>query len=132
MTMKRMTVKKKGLTYQGKPCKHGHSGVRYVVGNGCVECSKAYQLKHAEKHRKRVSEYQKEYKKGGKNPKITYNYALNIAIDKKLTSKPHIDLIAQLFGFEADKIRTDIAEIKERDTFRQKWLIAAKHLIEPV
>lgn len=24
--------------YQGKPCKHGHTGVRYI-GGACVECA---------------------------------------------------------------------------------------------
>ena len=24
--------------YQGRPCKYGHSGVRYVSGHNCVEC----------------------------------------------------------------------------------------------
>lgn len=24
--------------YQGKPCKHGHGGLRYVGKSSCVEC----------------------------------------------------------------------------------------------
>ena len=32
----------RGLTYQGKPCKRGHPGVRYVRGGECVECQKKY------------------------------------------------------------------------------------------
>lgn len=26
--------------YIGKPCKHGHDGERYIIGNGCVECAR--------------------------------------------------------------------------------------------
>jgi hypothetical protein len=32
----------KGITYQGKPCRHGHPGIRYVKGGECVDCSKRY------------------------------------------------------------------------------------------
>lgn len=28
-------------TYQGKPCRHGHQGLRYTVNSSCVECTKA-------------------------------------------------------------------------------------------
>jgi hypothetical protein len=26
--------------YQGKPCKRGHSGLRYAKGGGCVDCQR--------------------------------------------------------------------------------------------
>jgi len=33
----------RGVTYRGKPCKYGHSGIRYESkgrsGGGCVECA---------------------------------------------------------------------------------------------
>lgn len=29
-----------GETYMGKPCKHGHAGLRYKKGNTCIECAK--------------------------------------------------------------------------------------------
>jgi hypothetical protein len=25
-------------TYLGKPCRHGHTGIRYTANAGCVEC----------------------------------------------------------------------------------------------
>lgn len=27
-------------TYQGKPCKYGHSGVRYISNGNCIDCQK--------------------------------------------------------------------------------------------
>jgi hypothetical protein len=30
----------RGETYQGTPCKRGHSGRRYVKGGACTECQK--------------------------------------------------------------------------------------------
>jgi hypothetical protein len=27
-------------TYQGRPCPHGHSGLRFVIQNVCVECAR--------------------------------------------------------------------------------------------
>jgi hypothetical protein len=37
-------AKAKGLChYFGKPCLHGHSGERYVLGNHCVQCRADYQ-----------------------------------------------------------------------------------------
>jgi len=35
-------VLKRGLTYQGKPCKHGHRGIRYVRGGECIDCQQRY------------------------------------------------------------------------------------------
>ena len=29
------------LTYQGKPCAHGHNGTRYAANRLCVDCAKA-------------------------------------------------------------------------------------------
>lgn len=39
-------ARERGLaTYQGKPCKHGHSGIRYTAG-GCVGCCKHIRRVH--------------------------------------------------------------------------------------
>lgn len=35
-----MTVGERGEKFQGKPCKRGHSGMRYRSSGGCVECSR--------------------------------------------------------------------------------------------
>jgi hypothetical protein len=32
----------KGITYHGRPCKHGHPGIRYVKGGECVDCQRRY------------------------------------------------------------------------------------------
>lgn len=29
------------ITYQGAPCAHGHSGIRYTANRLCVSCAKA-------------------------------------------------------------------------------------------
>jgi hypothetical protein len=42
--------------YNGKPCKHGHSGERYVGNNDCVECSAARALAYAALHREQARE----------------------------------------------------------------------------
>lgn len=34
-------------TYQGKPCKNGHKGVRYVNEDRCVDCIAAQNLRLA-------------------------------------------------------------------------------------
>ena len=36
--MPETTSGSKGKTYQGKPCKHGHSGLRYACNHVCVAC----------------------------------------------------------------------------------------------
>lgn len=50
-------------TYQGKPCKYGHSGLRYINHSSCVQCAKerAYEWRkknidkfNATKYRTRV------------------------------------------------------------------------------
>lgn len=33
-------------TYQGAPCKHWHSGVRYTIGGNCVPCVAAHRAAH--------------------------------------------------------------------------------------
>lgn len=38
--------------YQGVPCKHGHSGVRYTLTSNCVECTKAASKKSLDRIRK--------------------------------------------------------------------------------
>lgn len=35
----------RGLRYKGKPCRHGHDGIRYVNTNICVACSEERNLK---------------------------------------------------------------------------------------
>lgn len=37
--MERRSRPKIVQTYQGTPCKRGHSGIRYTNGGGCVECT---------------------------------------------------------------------------------------------
>lgn len=47
-----MSIPTRGEKYQGKPCKRGHSGLRYRSSSGCVECTKilkAAPVVHAEK-----------------------------------------------------------------------------------
>lgn len=44
-------------TFQGKPCKRGHSGIRYVVGRECVEC---YRNRRREKYASDPSERAKQ------------------------------------------------------------------------
>lgn len=39
--MREPAVAGNGIHYQGKPCKHGHSGLRYVGSGNCVECARA-------------------------------------------------------------------------------------------
>lgn len=40
-------------TYQGRPCRNGHSGVRYVRRDRCIECDKAQEVKRQQKHGKK-------------------------------------------------------------------------------
>lgn len=58
------------LTYQGKPCPHGHAGVRYTRGGGCVEChaiisssaaKKAYDARYGAANKSRIRERQRRY-----------------------------------------------------------------------
>lgn len=35
-------------TFQGKPCKYGHNGLRYTVNRCCVECDRARQAAQRE------------------------------------------------------------------------------------
>lgn len=30
----------RGETYQGNPCRRGHSGIRYIKGGACTDCQK--------------------------------------------------------------------------------------------
>jgi hypothetical protein len=32
----------------GKPCKRGHTGLRYIRDNSCVECKQAHNTLHAD------------------------------------------------------------------------------------
>lgn len=32
----------RGVTYEGKPCRHGHGTTRYLKSRGCVECARGY------------------------------------------------------------------------------------------
>lgn len=45
------------ITYQGKPCKQGHRGLRYTQNRTCVECAKNYMTtwrkKNPERHLKK-------------------------------------------------------------------------------
>jgi hypothetical protein len=42
-------AKAKGLArYIGRPCLHGHTGQRYVLGNHCVQCRADYQTSYKE------------------------------------------------------------------------------------
>lgn len=53
--------------YYGKPCKHGHDGLRYVYNTNCVECvklaAKKSNKKHAYHKRPEVIERQKAFQK---------------------------------------------------------------------
>lgn len=57
--------------YQGVPCKHGHTGIRFVVNADCVDCAMDRQKTTARKnyllaYRKtsnKLKEYQKSYQK---------------------------------------------------------------------
>lgn len=44
--------------YQGNPCYKGHSGLRYLRSNNCVECSRLHKIKNKERHQKNNKEYQ--------------------------------------------------------------------------
>lgn len=51
-------------TYVGKPCKHGHDGLRYSSTNGCVHCTKERANKRPYEERKRSArrcELKKKY-----------------------------------------------------------------------
>ena len=61
--------------YQGTPCKHGHSGIRFAVNADCVDCAmgrqktaarKNYLLKYRKTSNK-LKAYQKEYQKNYEN-----------------------------------------------------------------
>lgn len=43
---------KRGETYPGKPCVHGHGTKRYVSNNYCVECRRIYDRKRYLKKRR--------------------------------------------------------------------------------
>lgn len=46
-------AERRGDTFydSGRPCKRGHEGRRYVSGDGCVICMKAYAAEYQRKHR---------------------------------------------------------------------------------
>ncbi len=33
-------------TFQGKPCKYGHTGLRYFINHACAACTKLRSMKH--------------------------------------------------------------------------------------
>lgn len=35
-----MIISNPSKVYQGKPCRRGHKGVRYIKGDACVDCIK--------------------------------------------------------------------------------------------
>ena len=117
-------MKQKGLTFQGKPCKYGHSGIRYVRGRICVECSKAYQKQHADSHRQYAREYAKQLRKDGTNPRVSYKSAIHIAFEESLTSKSHQKLISKIFGFSLEKIREDLNKLSQDIKMHKDWLEA--------
>lgn len=56
-------MEKKEVTFTGKPCKKGHSGLRYKNGRACVTCQKEAAKKYdPEKRRKAVLKWKKNNK----------------------------------------------------------------------
>lgn len=53
--------------YQGKPCKHGHNGLRYTRNHSCVECVAAWDVA-----RGRTNPVPSERLKAKRNGETTY------------------------------------------------------------
>lgn len=49
-------------TYQGRPCKRGHKGVRYISNRQCVDCQAEWRADHREEHREYVGAWYEEHK----------------------------------------------------------------------
>lgn len=52
------------ITYEGKPCIHGHGMERYVLSNGCVICDRN-NAKRKYEQRKAVTAELKAMRQGG-------------------------------------------------------------------
>lgn len=52
------------MTYQGNPCKHGHSGLRYTQNRTCVECAKGYMTAWRKKNPELYLEKQRARQRG--------------------------------------------------------------------
>lgn len=53
-------------TYVGKPCKHGHSPLRYKSNRHCVDCTTAKTAEYQSEHRERYTEYTRAWRE--RNP----------------------------------------------------------------
>jgi recombination endonuclease VII len=72
----------RGGKYQGKPCKKGHSGIRYKAGGGCVQCmneqsSHQWKTDPAYRERRRVSA-RKIYPTTLRNRNLLRDYGITI------------------------------------------------------
>ena len=58
-------------TFQGKPCRNGHSGVRYLSNKQCVECSRMAVKKWQAKNPEKTQDFKRDWDK--RNPiKMAY------------------------------------------------------------
>lgn len=48
--------------YQGEPCKHGHSGVRYTSNRNCLECAEIQRKSWHKENRERHNQMNKEWR----------------------------------------------------------------------
>ena len=64
-TLTRAQARKANQKYYftGKPCKNGHIARRYTNSGNCVECNKATTKRHAQRNRKKLAKWQREYRK---------------------------------------------------------------------
>ena len=76
-------------TFKGRPCKHGHSGLRYKKAARCVECVKQFNYACAEEkkqynkqynkdHAEEVKQWHKQYNKDRRKTNIQYKLAYNL------------------------------------------------------
>ncbi len=55
------------ITYQGKPCRHGHDGIRYISTAKCIKCVsnyyKEYQTRNQPTEADRIIQWLRAYNK---------------------------------------------------------------------
>jgi hypothetical protein len=58
---RKIAIKKGDLTYEGTPCKKGHTK-KYTSNSNCVECKEFYMKEYRDDNEQYIKEYGKEYR----------------------------------------------------------------------
>lgn len=68
--------------YQGKKCKHGHSGKRYSSTRACIKCARLNSLNWQKEHPEEHSEYQLAWRRKKQIERATPRWANLVEIER--------------------------------------------------